>query len=419
MASDVFAQDNELALQIKDAGRVNSARPGEIALGAAETFGQFEKHRLFYTTRDRAIDRRELLADEFDARLSTQAAARGNRAEAMGGGRSKFCRRGERDVEDVAERGGQRAPRDFAQIVPRAHDSFREKEAGGEFLIVAGRAHGDGERVLADPNLQRLLDRHFIGHAFIAALRFAAHNASGADALRFGLGLMHKASSHPIRTGNSERFLVLLLQNFAQNDREKMPAGNVMTLTAILLAGGESRRMGRDKATIDFRGQPLWQRQIELLRSLHPETIFVSARQRPCWLPLNTELLLDDAPSRGPLSGLTKALERMQTSHLVALAVDMPFMTAEHMQVLWSLAADGCGILPVIGDKAEPLAAIYPQGASADVSAALAGDDFSLQRLCGGLLRGGKLRVFQVAQDDEGLYRSVNERGDFDCSDGL
>ena len=193
MASDIFAQDNELALQIEDAGRVNSARPGEIALGGAEALGQFEKEGLAEVDGSRGIDRRELLADEFDARLSTQTAARRNRAEAVSGGWSEFCGGAEGDADNVAERGGQRAPRDFAQIVPRPHDSFREKEAGGEFFIVAGRAHGDGERILADPNLQRLLDRHLIGHAFVTTLRFAAHNASGADALRFGLGLMHKA----------------------------------------------------------------------------------------------------------------------------------------------------------------------------------------------------------------------------------
>ena len=219
----------------------------------------------------------------------------------------------------------------------------------------------------------------------------------------------------------SERFFdfVLLLQDFAQNNRGNDSPCLVMTLDAILLAGGESRRMGRDKATLVFRGQPLWQRQIELLRSLHPESIFVSVRREPSWLPPDAELLLDEAPSRGPLSGLTKALERMQTSHLLTLAVDMPFMTGEQMQGLWGLATNGCGVLPMFGERAEPLAAIYPREASADVSAALAGDDFSLQRLCGGLLRGGKLRVFQVAQDDEGLYRSVNEREDLDCSDGL
>jgi molybdopterin-guanine dinucleotide biosynthesis protein A len=186
-----------------------------------------------------------------------------------------------------------------------------------------------------------------------------------------------------------------------------------MTLTAVLLAGGESRRMGRDKAEIVFRGQPLWQRQIELLRGLSPEKIFVSARKEPSWLPLDAELILDEPPSRGPLSGLTKALERMQTSHLVALAVDMPFMTSEQMRILWSLTMIGRGVVPMIKDRAEPLAAIYPREAGSDLTAALAGDDFSLQRLSRGLVQLGKLRVFAVPQRDEALYRSVNKPEDF------
>jgi molybdopterin-guanine dinucleotide biosynthesis protein A len=186
-----------------------------------------------------------------------------------------------------------------------------------------------------------------------------------------------------------------------------------MTLTAVLLAGGESRRMGSDKAAIVFRGEPLWQRQIGLLRDLHPEKIFVSVRREPPWLPVDTELLLDEPPSRGPLGGLTKALERMQTSHLVALAVDMPFMTSEQMRALWSLATLGCGVLPMIGDRAEPLAAIYSREAGGDFTTALASDDFSLQHLSRSLVQLDKLRIFQVPQRDAGLFRSVNEPGDF------
>ena len=189
-----------------------------------------------------------------------------------------------------------------------------------------------------------------------------------------------------------------------------------MTLTAVLLAGGESRRMGKDKAEIRFRGQPLWQRQIECLEDLRPEKIFVSGRKELSWLPLGTELLLDEPPSRGPLSGLTKALEQMQTTHLVALAVDMPFMTSEQMQVLWSLATVGCGVLPMIGDQAEPLAAIYPREVSTDCSIALEGNDFSLQRLCRSLVQAEKLRVFQVSPSEIELYRSVNELGDLQNS---
>jgi molybdenum cofactor guanylyltransferase len=186
-----------------------------------------------------------------------------------------------------------------------------------------------------------------------------------------------------------------------------------MTLTAVLLAGGDSLRMGQDKATIVFRGEPLWQRQLGLLRDLHPETIFVSVREEPPWLPIETGLLLDEPPFRGPLGGLTRALERMQTSHLVALAVDMPFMTSEQMRVLWGLATVGCGVLPMIGDRAEPLAAIYPREAGGHFATALASDDFSLQRLVRNLATANQIQIFPVSEKDEHLYRSVNEPGDF------
>lgn len=185
-----------------------------------------------------------------------------------------------------------------------------------------------------------------------------------------------------------------------------------MTFSAVLLAGGESRRMGEDKAAIVFRGQPLWQRQLDLLRSLRPEKIFVSVRKGPSWLPIDTELLLDEPPFRGPLSGLTRALASMRTSHLIVLAVDMPFMTGEQMRVLWRLATRGCGVLPTIAERAEPLAAIYPREAATDFAAALAGGDFSLQTLTRNLARAGRVQVWNVPEEARNFYRSVNEPGD-------
>src|SRR5262245_30460604 len=133
-----------------------------------------------------------------------------------------------------------------------------------------------------------------------------------------------------------------------------------MTFSAVLLIGGESRRMGRDKATIIFEGRPLWERQLRLLRELDPEEIFVSARTAPTWLPAGTKLLLDEQPSRGPLSGLAKAVSSVQTSHIVVLAVDMPFMTSEQMHSLIRRVLPESGVVPVIDGRAEPLAAVYP-----------------------------------------------------------
>jgi molybdopterin-guanine dinucleotide biosynthesis protein A len=185
-----------------------------------------------------------------------------------------------------------------------------------------------------------------------------------------------------------------------------------MKFSAVLLAGGESRRMGSEKAAMIFRGKPLWRRQIDLLRELQPEEIFVSARSERHWRPVDTELLLDEAPSRGPLSGLAGALLRMRTGHLLTLAVDMPFMTEAHLRSICSLTEEDRGVLPMIGQRAEPLAAVYPREVHTDFSAALRGDEFSLQPLCQKLARAGKLRIFQISKKEKEFYKSANEPKD-------
>ena len=185
-----------------------------------------------------------------------------------------------------------------------------------------------------------------------------------------------------------------------------------MTFAAVLLAGGESRRMGRDKAGVVFGGEPLWRRQLRVLRDLDPEKVFVSARTESSWLPGGTELLLDEPPSRGPLSGLTKALVQMQTSHLLVLAVDMPFVTREQLRLLCGLVTEGSGVVPMIGERMEPLAAIYPREAAPEFVAALDGIDFSLQRLISKLVAAGKMRTSPVPEQDQRLYLSLNEPND-------
>jgi molybdopterin-guanine dinucleotide biosynthesis protein A len=197
-----------------------------------------------------------------------------------------------------------------------------------------------------------------------------------------------------------------------QDHRTKMSGGRGITFAALLLAGGESRRMGRDKATIEFGGRPLWERQLQVLRALGPERIFVSARATPAWLPDSVELLLDDPPSRGPLSGLTKTLAAIETTHLVVLAVDLPFMTAEEMRRSLDLATKGCGAVPIVGKQVEPLAAVYSAEAIPEFRAALSGTDFSLQSIVGQLAATGKVKLRPVPGTDAPLYQNWNEPGD-------
>lgn len=182
-----------------------------------------------------------------------------------------------------------------------------------------------------------------------------------------------------------------------------------MSFSAVLLAGGESRRMGRDKATLLLRGKPLWEHQLQLLRELRPGKIFVSARTDPSWRPNDCEFIPDAPPSRGPLSGLAATMARIVSEHLLALAVDMPFMTADHLRSLYKLTVPGRGVVPMIGDRAEPLAAIYPMEIAVDLAAALASNDFSLQALTRRLVASKRLYPVLIESAEVKFFRNLNE----------
>ena len=185
-----------------------------------------------------------------------------------------------------------------------------------------------------------------------------------------------------------------------------------MKISAVLLAGGESRRMGEDKATIVFRNAPLWRIQVELFRKLQPHEILVSAQTDPPWRPEDIEFVPDHQPSRGPLSGIVAALSRVKTDHLLALAIDMPFMTESYLRSLCERIGGGVGVVPLIENRAEPLAAIYPREAQDDFAEALSGSDFSLQSVVGKLVAAGKLEPIQVSVEAKAFFRNLNEPAD-------
>jgi molybdopterin-guanine dinucleotide biosynthesis protein A len=188
-----------------------------------------------------------------------------------------------------------------------------------------------------------------------------------------------------------------------------------MNVSAVLLAGGESRRMGTDKATFVFRGKPLWQVQLETLRRLRPAEIFLSARVDPSWRPNDLQFIADSPPSRGPLSGLAASLGEIHTAHLLALAIDMPFMTENYLRSICDAIEPGRGVVAMIDNRAEPLVAVYPREAEIEFRNALAGSDFSLQNVIHHLVASGKLLEISVTDQEKELFRNVNNVSDVDA----
>jgi molybdopterin-guanine dinucleotide biosynthesis protein A len=99
----------------------------------------------------------------------------------------------------------------------------------------------------------------------------------------------------------------------------------------------------------------------------------------------------------------------MSTRHLLVLAIDMPWMSNKYLEFLCAQVEPGRGVLPKIGDRAEPLAAIYPQEAAIETGKALSGTDFSLQSLTCDLVAVGKLRAIPVTRQEEKFFRNLND----------
>jgi molybdenum cofactor guanylyltransferase len=136
-----------------------------------------------------------------------------------------------------------------------------------------------------------------------------------------------------------------------------------MKFSAVILAGGQSVRMGRDKALMELGGQTLLARQIALARQVGATEIFISGRAGSEYGVAAVRVLSDRFTNAGPLAGIERALAEMSTPHLLVLAVDMPRLTAELLQTLALACGEECGAVPEIRGRIEPLAAFYPQRA--------------------------------------------------------
>lgn len=131
-------------------------------------------------------------------------------------------------------------------------------------------------------------------------------------------------------------------------------------LTVVIQAGGESRRMGKNKALVPFLGQPMILRVIERIRPLADE-ILITANAREGLEFLGLPLVADILPGSGALGGLYTALQAASQPIVAVVACDMPFASRELLayqrDVLIGESADV--VLPATEQGMEPLHAVY------------------------------------------------------------
>ncbi len=131
-------------------------------------------------------------------------------------------------------------------------------------------------------------------------------------------------------------------------------------LTVAVQAGGESRRMGRDKALLPFLGRPLIARVIDRLRPIADE-LLVTTNRPDAYRFLDVRLVPDLRPGRGALGGLYTALSAARHPFVAVVACDMPFVSAALIERARTLLvqSDADVVVPSSGEHLEPLHAVY------------------------------------------------------------
>ncbi|HYL96331.1 MAG TPA: molybdenum cofactor guanylyltransferase [Terriglobales bacterium] len=142
-------------------------------------------------------------------------------------------------------------------------------------------------------------------------------------------------------------------------------------LTAFVLAGGKSSRMGADKALLEVAGKTLLQRTLELARAVAEDVRIVGAREK---FGQFAPVVEDKYPGRGPLGGIHAALASTGSDFNLILAVDLPFLENRFVQHLVTEAcASGAVVtLPRAGGGLQPLCAVYRREFAALAEQALA-----------------------------------------------
>jgi molybdopterin-guanine dinucleotide biosynthesis protein A len=130
--------------------------------------------------------------------------------------------------------------------------------------------------------------------------------------------------------------------------------------SVAIQAGGESRRMGQDKALLDFLGKPLIERVIHRVRILGEE-ILITTNKPEDYLDFNLPLYKDVLPGNGALGGLYTALHAAQFPIVIVVACDMPFANVEILRTAVGIMVSGDSdvVIPKTKNGFEPFHAVY------------------------------------------------------------
>jgi len=180
-----------------------------------------------------------------------------------------------------------------------------------------------------------------------------------------------------------------------------------MQATAIIMAGGDSVRMGQDKAVLSIAGRPMIKHIADQLRPYFNQ-ILISSSDTSKYSFLGLEVIPDKVKGHGPLGGIASALNASANELNFVVACDIPQVDTVLMKTMLREGRDFDAVVPKIGrSNYEPLFAVYKKDVLAAVDAALlSGNNRIIDALAG-----CKVKYMDIA--DAGQLKNINTMDDY------
>jgi molybdenum cofactor guanylyltransferase len=186
-----------------------------------------------------------------------------------------------------------------------------------------------------------------------------------------------------------------------------------MNACGVILAGGQSSRMGTNKALLELHGEPLIQRLARRLQRWFDQVVVVTNTPE-AFAFLGLPMAGDRLPGMGPLGGLEAGLSLSRHEHAFFAACDMPFVDEPFVRHLLGLAPGHDVVVPLVGGEYEPMHAVYSRSLLPAVTANLESRRLRLISI----FDGARVRVVEEAEirsfgDPGRLFFNCNTPEDF------
>ena len=143
-----------------------------------------------------------------------------------------------------------------------------------------------------------------------------------------------------------------------------------MSVSAAIMAGGKSARMGQDKAWIELDGEPLITRVARVLGEVADEVLVVA--NDPRYETLGLRVVRDRYPQAGALGGIATGLGAASHDAVLVAACDMPFLSADLWRLLLGHTGEADVVIPRVAGEYETMHALYRKSCLPHMARAIA-----------------------------------------------